>query len=195
MNTQRMVAILFIASFVAALLAVVLVNVSGIYATQDINVRLQIIAADKTHWLVDQAPTFLYILLTTIGFAVLASILRKTENAWFPTLAAIFLLVGGLSGEYGVYLNTIDPSGWYSGTYRLTEHLAYWFWLAGLLLFGVACLWTSLPAWLGYLTASLAIVYGLVFLLTGTGFLTPFIMEFLSLVMGVVLLRRQIVAT
>ena len=194
MNPQRLSAILFIVVFVTVTLGV-LVNAPGLYATQDINARLQIIEANKTRWLANQALTFLYILLTLIGFAVLASILRKTGSVWIPSLATVFILAGSLSGGCFVYLQTIDPRGGYSGAYPLAEHLAYWFWLAGLLLFGITFLQTNLPAWLGYLTAGIALAYGIFFLFTGVGFLTPFLMALLSLVIGIVLLRRQIVAT
>jgi len=194
MNPQRLSAILFIVVFVTTVLGV-LVNAPGLYATQDIDVRLQIIEANKTRWLANQSLTFLYILLTVIGFAILASILRKTGNVRIPTFAAIFILVGSLAGACFVYLQTMDPRGGYSGAYPLAENLAYWFWLAGLFLFGIAFWRTSLPAWLGYLTTGIAVVYGIIFLFTGAGFLTPFLMALLSLVIGIVLLRQQIVAT
>jgi hypothetical protein len=83
MNAQRFAAILLIASFVSLMLSV-LVNAPGLYATQNINERLQIISAYKTRWLFNQALAFLYILLTTIGFAVLASALRTPGKAWIP---------------------------------------------------------------------------------------------------------------
>jgi hypothetical protein len=191
MSLQRLSAILFIIVFVTVILGV-LVNAPGLYVTQDINARLQIIESNKTRWLTNQALTFIYILLTAIGFAILSSILRRTGNGWVPILAAIFIMVGSLSGTYFVYLQTIDPRGGYSGAYPLAEHLAYWFWLAGFFLFGIAFLQTNLPLWLGYLTAGIALIYGIFFLFTGAGFLTPFLMALLSLGIGFILLTRQI---
>lgn len=193
MNLQRLSAILFIVVFVTVMLGI-LVNAPGLYETQDINARLRIIEANNTRWMVNQALTFLYILLTVLGFAALASMLRKTGKVWLLAISTVFILAGSISGAYFVYLQTMDPRGGYSGAYPLAEHLAYWFWLAGLLFFGIAFLQSSLPPWLGYLTVGTAFIYAIFFLFTGAGFLTPFLMAILSLVIGIVLLKHPMVA-
>lgn len=72
----------------------------------------------------------------------------------------------------------------------MPENLAYWLWLAGMMLFGIAFLQASVPAWLGYHTAGIAVLYGLVFLLAGAGFMTPFILALLSLIIAIFLLNQ-----
>ena len=187
MNTQRFAAILLIVSFVSLMLSI-LVNAPGLYATQNINERLQIINAYKTRWLFNQALAFLYILLTTIGFAVLASTLRASGKAWIPVLGAAAYAIGSISGMIFLFLQTTDPRVGYSGAYPAPEALAYWFWLGGLLLLGIAFLQDGLPAWLGYVMVGVALVYGIIYLVSGAGFLTPFLIALLSLVIGIVLL-------
>lgn len=193
MNTQRIAAILLITIFVAVILTTI-INAPGLYQTQDISVRLQLIETYKTRWLINQSLVVIYALLTIISFSLLALILRTTGRAWIPILGAVAMVAGTISGLYFLYLQTIDPRGGYSGAYPVPETLAYWLWLAGTVLFGVAFLQTGLPTWLGYLTAGIALLYSMVFLLTGAGFMTPFLVAILGLVIGIVLLRRQITA-
>lgn len=189
MNAQRFAAILLIASFVSLMLSV-LINAPGLYATQNINERLQIINAYKTRWLFNQALAFLYILLATIGLAALASALRTPGKAWIPALGAAAYFIGSLSGTIFMFFQTTDPHGGYSGAYLAPEALAYWFWLGGLLLLGIALLQAGLAAWLGYAMVGVALVYGIVYLVSGSGFLTPFLIALLSLVIATVLLRQ-----
>lgn len=188
MNAQRLAAVLLIASSLL-LLASTFVNAPGLYATQDIDERLQIIETYRTRWLINQGSVLVYGVLTVIGFALLAYALGTSGRAWVPGLGAAAIVVGTLSALYFVYLQTIDPRGGYSGAYPIPENLAYWLWLAGMVLFGVAILQAGLPAWLGYLTAGVAVVYGIVFLLTGAGFMTPFLMAIIGIVIGIVILR------
>ena len=78
MNTQRFAAILLIAASAAVLLSA-LINAPGLYATQDIDERLQIIETHRTRWLTNQAFVFLLGILLASGFGVLASVLRTKE--------------------------------------------------------------------------------------------------------------------
>lgn len=123
------------------------------------------------------------------GFAALASSLRSAKAGWLTTIGTAAIAIGTLSGVYFVYLQTVDPRGGYSGAYPLPEALAYWMWLAGTLLFGIAFWRSNLPNWLGFLTAGVALVYSVFFLLTGAGFMAPFLIAILSAVIGVVLLK------
>ncbi|HSM70571.1 MAG TPA: hypothetical protein VK851_03425 [Anaerolineales bacterium] len=166
------------------------INAPGLYATQDINERLQIIETYRTRWLISQALVVPYILLTIVGFSLLASILRTEGKAWVPILGVVAIIAGALAALYFVYLQMIDPRGGYSGAYPTPEILTYWFWLAGMLLFGIAFLQAGLPAWLGYLTAGVAVLYGIVFLLTGAGFMTPYLLALLSLITAIVIWPR-----
>jgi len=189
MNKQRIAGIILIAVFVLVMLTT-MVNAPGLYETQNISERLQIIEMYKTRWIINQAIVALYLLLTVVGFSILAPTLRTAERDWLPILGAGAVAVGTISGLYFVYLQTIDPRGGYSGAYPGPENLAYWLWLAGLLFFGIALLRFGLPKWLGFLNAGVAVLYGIIFLLTGAGFMTPFLMGFLDLVIGIALLRQ-----
>lgn len=189
MDTQRISGVLLIAGFASIMLSA-FINAPGLYQTDDISERLQIIESHRTRWLASEAIVTLGVLLTAIGFALLASFLRNEGGSLVPLLGAVATAAGTLVGLYFVYLQTTDPRGGYSGAYPTAENLAYWLWLAGLLLFGIAFLQTGLPNWLGYLSAGATAIYGVVFLITGAGFLTPFIMALLSLVIGIVLLRQ-----
>jgi len=189
MNTQRMAAILLIAVFAAVMLST-MVTPPGLYATQDIDKRLEILKIYRTRWLMERAVVVVSALLMVVGFSLLASTLRTTRAGWVPVLGAVVIVAGSIVAMYFVYLQTIDPRSGYSRAYSTPEDLAYWLWLAGTLLFGVAFLQAGLPVWLGYLTAGVAILYGIAFLLTGAGFMTPFLVALLDLVIGIVLLKR-----
>lgn len=186
MDSQRLSAGLLIGAFVTIMLSA-FVNAPGLYQTQDIDERLHIIEMHRTRWLTERALVVVGALLLIAGFSLLAYTLR---TSWIPILGAVAIVAGTISGLYFVYLQTVDPRGGYSGAYPTAENLAYWLWLAGTVLFGVAFLQAGLPAWLGYLTAGAAIAYGVVFLITGAGFMTPFLVALLGLVIGIVLLRQ-----
>ncbi|HEY5731895.1 MAG TPA: hypothetical protein VLA72_13965 [Anaerolineales bacterium] len=189
MDTQRLSAIFLIAAFMTIILSTV-INAPGLYQTQNIEERLQIIDTYRTRWLVNQALILVYSLFTIAGFLLLASVIGKRVQSQVLTLGAVALIAGTIAGLYFLYLQTTDPRGGYSGAYPIWENLAYWLWLAGIILFGVTFLQARLSAWLGYLTAGVAATYGIVFLITGAGFMTPFILGILQLIIGIVLLRQ-----
>ena len=189
MNAERLAAVFLIGSFVSVMFSL-LINAPGLYATRDIDRRLQIIETYRRRWLTSQALVVLYFPLTIVGFSLLASLLQSGGKGWIPVLGAVAIALGVLAGTYFVYLQTTDPRGGYSGAYPTPENVAYWLWLAGMVLFGIAFLQASIPAWLGYLTAGIAVLYGLVFLLTGAGFMTPFILALLSLIIAIFLLNQ-----
>ncbi len=190
MSTNRLAALFLIASFVSLMLSS-LINAPGLYATQDINERLQIIETNRTRWLIAQFLVVLYIPLMIAGFSFLAAALRAKETGWIPAAGVAAIVAGSIGGLIFVYLQTVDPRGGYSGVYPTPENLTYGFWLLGMLLFGFAFLQAGLPGWLGYLTVGTAVLYGLVFLFTGSGFMTPFLMGLLSLFMAIVLMRQS----
>jgi len=189
MDKQRLTAILLIAAFAIIMISTA-VNAPGLYQTQDIEERLQIIDTYRTRWLVNQALVFVYLMFTMTGLLMLVSILWTRVQSQILAPGAVALIAGIIAGLYFLYLQTIDPHGGYSGAYPIWENLAYWLWLASTFLFGIAFLQAGFPAWLGYLTAGAAIAYGIVFLITGAGFMTPFILGILQLVIGIVLLRQ-----
>ena len=190
MDTQRLSAILLIAGF-AVLMVASLLGPQGIYQTSDPAKRVQIVEENMTSWKITQSLTGLSLLLTAAGFFVLNTRLYTVGNAWVPTLGAAAFVIGAISGALFLYRQTTDPLSAFEGAYSGMQTLAYWLWLAGLLLFGVSFLQAGLPAWLGYLTAGAALVYGIVFLISGAGFLTPFLVSLLSLVIAIILLRQS----
>ena len=190
MDTQRLSAILLIAGF-AVLMVASLLGPRGIYQTSDPSERVQIVEENMTSWKITQSLTGLGLLLTAAGFFVLNTRLYTMGNAWVPTLGAAAMVVGAISAALFLYRQTTDPLSAFEGAYSGMQTLAYWLWLAGLLLFGVSFLQAGLPAWLGYLTAGAALVYGIVFLVSGAGFFTPFLVALLSLVIAIILLRQK----
>jgi hypothetical protein len=191
MDTQRLSAFLLIAGFAAMALSFLLgpPGIRQTYQPPDPHKRIQIIEQYKTRWNISQSLIGLSLLLTTIGFFVLNTRLYTLANAWVPTLGAVAFIAALIPAVLFIYRQTTDPLGSYEGAYSGMLTLYSWLALAGLLLFGVAFLQAGLPAWLGYLTAGTAIVYGVVFLVTGSGFATPFLISLLSLVIAIVLLR------
>jgi hypothetical protein len=189
MDTQRLSAILLIAAF-AVLMVAFLLGPKGIYQTPDLQRRVQIIEESKTRWNIAQSLIGLWLLLTAVGFAVLASRLRTMGNAWIPTLGAAAFVVGLIPAAIFLYRQTTDPLSSYEGAYSGMETLYYWLSLAGLLLFGVAFLQAGLPAWLGYVTVGATLLYGIFYLVSGTGFLIPGLVSILSLVIAIFLLRQ-----
>ena len=188
MASQRLSAVLLIVAALGILLSS-FTNAPGLYQTQDIVERLRIIEEHRSRWMASQALGSLAILLLAAGFSLLALKLRSDSVEWMPVVGATAIVAGALSGLYFLYLQTVDPRGGYSGQYPLPEELAYWLWLGGQLLFGIAFLQAGLPTWLGYLTAGAALSYAIVFFLTGAGFMTPFLLAVVSVVIGAVLLR------
>jgi hypothetical protein len=147
MDTQRLSAILLIAGF-AVLMVASLLGPRGIYQTSDPAERVQIVEEYKTSWNITQSLTGLGLLLTAVGFAVLGSRLRTAGNAWVPILGAVAFVVGAISAALFLYRQTTDPLSAFEGAYSGMQTLAYWLWLAGLLLFGISFLQAGLPAWL-----------------------------------------------
>jgi hypothetical protein len=127
----------------------------------------------------------------SIGFAVLASRLRTDGNSWIPTLGGAAIILGALSGTYFLYRQTTDMVGAFSGRYPGFEPAANILTLIGLLLFGIAFLQTSIPAWLGYLTVGAPILYGVIYIATGSGWLTPGISTLLGLLIAIILLWQK----
>jgi hypothetical protein len=200
MDAQLLSAILLIAGFVGAVLGSALLP-PGLYDTEGPRRRLfsdrpnprrqaELIEQYRTRYNVAQLLNVLWVLLTAVGFVVLALHLRTAANAWVPSLGAAAFVVGSILGVVFIYRQTTDALNAYSGAYSAFETLLNWLWLGGLLLFGVAFLQAGLPAWLGYLTAGAALAYGIFFLVTGAGFMAPFLAVLLSLVIAIVLLRQ-----
>jgi hypothetical protein len=193
MDTQRLSAVLLIVGFAALVLSSLLgpPGMAQTYQPPDPIRRIQIIEQYKTRWNISQSLIGLSLLLTTIGFFVLNTRLYTLANAWVPTLGAVAFIAALIPAALFIYRQTTDPLGSYEGAYSGMQTLYYWLALAGLLLFGIAFLQSGLPAWLGYMTVGAALVYGAVFLVTGSGFATPFLISLLSLVIAVILLRQN----
>ena len=190
MSMQRLSGILLIAGFVVLMVSG-LFGPRGIYQEPDLQRRVQIIEENKTGWNIAQSLIGLFLLLTAIGFAVLALHLRTVANAWIPGLGAAAFVVGIIPGAIFLYRQTTDPLIAYGGAYSGMETLYYWLALAGLLLFGIAFLQAGLPAWLGYVTIGATLSFGIVFfLVSGARFLTPGLVVVLSLVIAIFLLRQ-----
>lgn len=188
MDARILAAVLLIAGFLAIALSSV-VGAPGLYDSADIGHRMLVIETYRSRWLMAQASVELYGVLTLLGFAALAAALRARGPVWLPTLGAVALAAGMISAMVFVYLQTTNPESGYSGGYPLPEALAYWLSLAGLFLFGIAFLQADLPAWLGYLAAGGAAVYALIYLVTGAGFMAPFVIAAVQLVVGIFSLR------
>lgn len=189
MDSQRLSAGLFIVAFALVVLGAI-ISVPGLYGTQDVNERLEIVEAYRTRWLTTQALVGLFTLLTAVAFGFLASTLQKPGWSWLPLLGTLVIIGGTLSGLYFVYQQTISPRVVYSGGFQLLENIAYWLWIAGVFIFGVAFLQSGLPTWIGYLSAGGALVYAVFVLVTGAGFITPSLVALLGLIIGIVLLRQ-----
>jgi hypothetical protein len=191
MEPQRLSAILLISGFAFLLFGFVFGLGTRIYGTTDMTERERIVDENKTRWNITQSLAGIGLLLIAIGFSVLASRLRTEANAWIPTLGGAALVFGTLSGIYFLYRQTTDLVGAFSGKYPVFEPLANILILAGLIFIGIAFLQAGLPAWLGYLTAGLPIAYGVIYLFTGSGWLTPGISTLLGLLIAIILLWQK----
>jgi hypothetical protein len=190
-ETQTLSALLLIAGFTFLLLGFVFGLGTRIYGTMDMSERERIVEENKTRWNITQFFAGLGLLLMSIGFAVLASRLRTDGNSWIPTLGGTAIILGALSGTYFLYRQTTDMVGAFSGQYPGFEPAANILTLIGLLLFGIAFLQAGLPGWLGYLTIGLPLAYGLTYLVTGSGWLTPGISTLLGLLIAIILLWQK----
>ncbi len=189
MNTQNIAAILLIVG-VAAMVASFVIGLPGIYQTPDFQQRVQIIEESKARWNIAQSSIGLSLVLMASGFTLLAAHLRTSTNGWVAALGAGIFVAGTIAGAYFLYRQTIDPLSSYQGDFKTFEYLYYWLALTGLLLFGIAFLQVDLPAWLGYVTAGAALVYGIYFLISGVGYPTPGLVTILTLVIAIVLMRQ-----
>jgi hypothetical protein len=135
-------AVLLIAAFVVVAFSA-LIGVPGLYAAKTIDDQLRLIEAYKKRWLATQAVVSLYIALTTGGFIALSVDLASSAGVLLPAAGALAIATGAVSGLSFVYVQTTDPRGGYSGQYPVPEVAAYWLWLAGLLLYSVACSWLA----------------------------------------------------
>lgn len=189
MDLRRLSAVLLIAAAVGTLLSSFL-NAPGLYQTHDIDERLEIIEGNRDCWIASQVVVAISASLMAAGFAILAWTLRQHGSSWLAVAGGAAIGAGTISGLYFVFLQTVDPRGGYSGAYPVPENVAYWLWLAGQLLLGVALLQTDFPGWLGYLTGGTALAYAIAFLLTGAGFMTPFLLALVALLIGIVQLRQ-----
>jgi hypothetical protein len=172
MDTQRLSAYLLIAG-VAVMLVSFVIGLRGIYQTQDLDARAQMIEKQKTRWNVSQSLIAISVLLTAGGFFVLNMWLYRMADPWPHTLGAGAMIIGAISGVIFVYRQTVDPLSTYQGAYGAFESVYYWLAVGGLLFFGVAFLQAGLPTWLGYLTVGATAIYAIFFAASGVGFATP----------------------
>jgi uncharacterized membrane protein YkvI len=75
MSTSRIASFLLLASLVG-MIAASMIGPKGIYGTQDLERRVEIIENNKSGWNISQTLIGISILLTAAGFAVLGSNLR-----------------------------------------------------------------------------------------------------------------------
>lgn len=191
MDSQRLSAYLLLGG-VATMLAAFALGLQGIYQTEDLHRRVEIIDASKTRWFVSQSLYAVSFVLTAGGYFVLNIWLYKQSDPWPFTLGAGAMIIGAISGVIFVYLQTTSPLNSYQGDYKAFESVYYWLAVGGLLFFGVAFLQAGLPAWLGYLTVGSAAIYAVFYAASGVGVATPALVVLLSLVAGVTLLRIQV---
>lgn len=187
---RRIAAIVLISAFAGLVLGSI-ASPPGLYLTQDIDERLQILETHKAQWYAERAGSVASNVLMMVGFGLLGYSLRAAVRDWVPTLGVAAFLIGGASALVFLYLQTSDPRSGYSGGFRSLENLVYWPKLAGMLLFGISFLRSDLPTWLGYLTVGTSLALSVVFLATGLGVLTPYILIFVELAVGIVLLRTD----
>lgn len=186
MGVHRVAGIMLIAGFIT-LVGGAILGPPGLYQTDDIGQRLQILDTFQTRWIIERVGSLLFCLLYLAGFALLAYDMFSTTQDRFALLGGLAFIAATVSAMVFIYLQTTDPRGGYSGAYPIPEQLAYWLWLAGMLLLGAAFLMGAYPDWLGILAAGTAVIYSIVFLFSGKGALAPFLLTLVGLVTGVVL--------
>ena len=189
MSSYKLAATLILISL-ASMVGAFVIGPKGIYATRDFQRRVEIIEESKAAWLISQSVFGISLVLTATGFTILGLNLRAAAGNWIPTLAAGLLGIGSISGLIFVYRQTVDPLSSYQGAFSSFESLYYWLAVVSLILFGVAFLQADLPAWLGFATSGAAVVFGIFYLITGSGFLTPAIVALLSLMIALYFLRQ-----
>lgn len=189
MGVHRVAGIMLITGFIT-LIGGAILGPPGLYQTDDIGQRLQILENLQTRWIVERVGSVLFCLLYLAGFALLAYDLWSSTEDRIALLGGVAFLAATVSAMAFIYLQTSDPRSGYSGAYPFPEELAYWLWLAGMLFFGAAFVMGTLPDWLGILTAGVALIYSIVFLFSGIGAFAPFLLTLVGLVTGVVLLLR-----
>lgn len=186
MSLQRVGGILLMIGF-AALWVGAIGGPPGLYQTQDIGQRLQILETYQTRWIIDRVGSLLFILFVPLGFSIVAYHIWSETGERIPVLAGVAFVAASLSALVFIFLQTTDPLGGYSGAYPVPENLAYWLWLAGMVLFGVTFVVGKFPDWLGMLTAGVALIYSIVFLISGMGALAPFLLSLVGVAIGIVL--------
>ncbi len=190
LDTQRLVSILLIASFMAMILAAPF-GVPGYYQTQDIGERLQLVERYRTRYDINKSLLYLWSILSVAGVVVLAIYLRGRGASTTAALAALLVALGSVAYFLVNYTQQFDLAGYLGGKYPDYHVYGNWLVLAGLLLLGLALLQADAAPWLSYLTIGAAIVPAVVLLIRPALFwLIPFFPYVpLLLLIGIVLLR------
>jgi hypothetical protein len=192
LDTQRLVSILLIASFVVMILTMPF-GVPGYYQTQDVGERLQRVAQYRTRWDISKSLLYLWSILSVAGAVALAIYLQRKGASMMAAFAALLFALGSFAYFLVNYTQQFDLAGYLAGKYPDYHVYGNWLVLAGLLLFGLAFLQTDVAPWLSYLTIGAAFVPAVVLLIQpGLFWLIPFFpYEPLLLLIGIVLLRQQ----
>lgn len=159
MNLLRISGMVISAGFVLYVVAM-LAAPRGMYETEIIARRLEIIAANQIRWNVSQLFFALGLGVPAVGLLLLTLSQRAATVAWLYYLGTALFAAGAALGMWLVYTQTLDPAAFWEGA-QIPVLTGYTLLLtsAGLLCLGIALLQGAFPTWLGYLLAGSAVIF------------------------------------
>jgi hypothetical protein len=189
MSLQKMSAIMIILGSGLFLIAAFL-PISQVFAESSPARRLELIMASPHAWFVAQIFFGLGAMLTVIGVALAGYQFRDQSVALLMQASAAVMFLGGLLWIWHVYLRAIDPAAFAEGLLPLWPLVLYFVLTeAGLALFGIALLRSTLPRWVGWvMIGSMGLFVLLTVILRD---IPPFVYYVITLLTGVMLYAYQ----
>ena len=152
--------------------------------------RLESITDAPGDWIAAQVLLALGAIITVLGIALLAYHVRDQSFAVLMWISTAVLVLGVALWLWNVGARASDPAAFADGSLPTwPQFLSFVLTEVGLAIFGVALLYSSLPAWVGWVVViSMVLMLVLTFVLGDT---VPLVFYLVTLLVGVVLLTQR----
>lgn len=192
MNQPNLSGFLLIGGFVLVLLASI-ASPPRLYQEPDSGQRLQSIEDHQTRWITSNLLFGLAGLATAAGLILFSIYLQNEVSPWLNWLAALTYALGTTAWIIFLVQRAIDPAQLFEDyTFSPFTIALLGLLLCGLLLYGILYLQAGYPGWLGFGTAGLTVLIGLLAIVFPDRFFASFPPQALylfTLAAGIVFLR------
>jgi hypothetical protein len=164
--------------------------ISRVYGLSRAEDKLAMIKGDPGAWKISQTLFSFGAIITAVGIALAAYVLRDRSSASLLYVGATFLVIGAAVWTWHVYLRTADPAsfvngllpGWHFALYSLLT-------MAAFLLIGIALPRMGFSAWGGWLLLGGALLFSILYIIFRD--MPPFVHYLLGLVFAFALFRGR----